>query len=51
MAITLTPETKKQLLASIKNAYTSLKDLTGFAGLDQRLKDLEKNCVTLLKED
>lgn len=41
----------EQLLASIKNAYDSLKDAAGFSGLDQRLKGLEKNCVTLLKED
>jgi len=40
-----------QLLASIKNCYTSLKDPAGFSSLNSRLKGLEQNCVTLLKED
>ena len=41
----------EQVLASIKNCYDSLKDNKGFTGLDARLKSLEGNCVTLLKED
>ena len=41
----------EQLLASIKNCYDSLNNKAGFAGLDARLKKLEANCVTLLKEE
>ncbi|NEU08017.1 hypothetical protein GZH53_06800 [Flavihumibacter sp. R14] len=41
----------EQVLASIKNCYDSVNNKAGFAGLDARLKKLEANCVTLLKED
>lgn len=40
-----------QVLASIKNAYDSLKDPATFKTLDSRLKVLEKNCVSLIRED
>ena len=40
-----------QVLASIKNAYDSLKDRASFKTLDSRLKVLEKSCVNLLTED
>ena len=40
-----------QVLESIQNCYTSLNDPSGYASLSTRLKTLERNCVTLLKED
>lgn len=40
-----------QVLASIKNAYLALDDLSTFKSLDSRIDELNKNCVTVLTED
>lgn len=43
-------DSNDQVLASIKNAYGSLKDPASFNSLDSRLNELKKECVTVLVE-
>lgn len=40
-----------QVLASIKNAYLALDDISTFKSLDSRIDELNKSCVTVLSED